>query len=170
MFVAEWQCSTGSVAPQCSVCESQSLAYICVFNLLIVSIVLLLWTAHCCDVDGYAAGTLLLSNWQLLLWRLNIVVDLCVSDWVVARYFVFICSDFHVHSIKCTCTHTCAHTVAIPPCEPRYLTACLLVFLLHSFLKRMFEIIMAAIWNKAGHYIFALWFLLVCIFFLYFLA
>jgi len=56
MFVAEWQYSTGSVAPQCSLCKFQSVAYICVFHLLIVSIVLLLWTANCCDVDDYAAG------------------------------------------------------------------------------------------------------------------
>jgi len=56
MFVAEWQCSTGSVARQCSVCQFQSVVYICVFHLLIVSIVLLLWTANCCDVDDYAAG------------------------------------------------------------------------------------------------------------------
>jgi len=30
--------------------------------------------------------------------------------------------------------------------------------------------IMGALWNRAGHYIFALWFLLLSIFFVFFLA
>ena len=42
--------------------------------------------------------------------------------------------------------------------------------LFFSHVNHASELIMAALWNKAGHYILALWFLLLSSFFLFFLA